>query len=94
MPEKGLQFFQLEGWGHAEHTLGTVEAAVRGEDVAVGIESEEVTEGLYGDDRAGDGFIFGNRLLDEALQSVPGTAAQIGEEFSIPGSGPGQAPRK
>jgi hypothetical protein len=35
------------------------------------------------DDRAGDGIIFGNRLLEKDLQGFPGAAAQIDKELSI-----------
>ena len=33
----------------------------------VRIESEKIAEGLHGDDDAGDGFVFGNRLLEKSL---------------------------
>ena len=35
------------------------------------------------DDCAGDGIIFGNRLLEKDLQRFPGAAAQIDKELSI-----------
>ena len=38
VPEDGLQLFQLQGWGDAEHAAVTIETAVRHQDVAVGIE--------------------------------------------------------
>ena len=41
----------------AEHTI-PIKAAICHEDVTVRIESEEVTEGLHGDDCAGNGFIL------------------------------------
>ena len=40
--------------GDAEHVAIAIETAVRDENVAVVIESEEVAEGLDGDDGAGD----------------------------------------
>ena len=49
--------------------------------MAVRIESEEVTEYLHSNDRAGDGFIFGNRLLKKGIQGIPGATTEIGEEF-------------
>ena len=57
VPEKGLQLFQLQGWGDAEHAAVTIETAVRHQDVAVGIEAEEIAEGLDSDDGAGNGII-------------------------------------
>jgi hypothetical protein len=49
----------------------------------VGIESEEVAEGLNGDDDAGNWIIFGNRLLHEDLQGFPGAATEIGKKLPI-----------
>jgi len=49
----------------------------------VGIESEEIAEGLDGDDGAGDGILLRNRLLDKYLQGFPGTPAQIIKKFPI-----------
>ena len=57
MPEDGLypeghkQLFQLQGWGDADTLKGTrhavpVKAAVRHQNVTVGIKSEEVAKGL------------------------------------------------
>ena len=51
--------------------------------MAVRIESEEIAEGLDGDDSAGDGIILRDRLLEKGLQGFPGAAAEIGKEFSI-----------
>jgi len=76
-------FFQLQGRGDAEHALVAVETAVRHENVGVRIESEEIAECLHGDDGAGDGIIFGNRLLEKDLQGFPGATAQIMQKLSI-----------
>jgi len=51
--------------------------------VGVGIESEKIAEGLHGDDGAGDGIIFWDRLLEEGLQGFPGAAAEIGQKPPI-----------
>ena len=51
--------------------------------MAVRIESEEATEHLHSDDRAGDGLLFRHGLLDEDFQGFPGTAAEIGKKFSV-----------
>jgi len=51
--------------------------------VAVGIQSEKIAEGLDSDDGAGDGIVFGNRILEKDLQGFPGTAAEIGQQLSI-----------
>ena len=54
----GLQLFQFKRRSNTKHAAVTVKASVRHEDVAVRIDSKEVTEGLHGDDGAGDGIIF------------------------------------
>lgn len=51
-------FFEFQGRCDSEHPLVTVETSVRQNDVAVKIESEEVTESLNSDHRAGDRFVF------------------------------------
>ena len=51
--------------------------------LTTGIEPQKIAEGLDGDDGAGDGIIFGNRLLEKDLQGFPGAAAQVGKDFSI-----------
>ena len=71
------------GRGDAEHALVAVEAAVRHEDVGVGIESEEIAEGLQGDDGAGDGVVLRDRLLEKDLQRFPGAAAEIGKKLPV-----------
>lgn len=73
VPEDGLQLFQLKRRGDAEHVPAAVETAIRHEDVAVGIESEKISESLDGDDGAGDRIFFGNRIPDKDLQGFPGT---------------------
>jgi len=83
VPEDGLQLFQLQERGDAEHALVAVETAVRHQNVGVRIVSQEIAEGLHGDDGAGDGIIFGNRLPEKDLQGFPGTAAQIGKKLPV-----------
>ncbi|HOM08192.1 MAG TPA: hypothetical protein PLW40_10975 [Syntrophales bacterium] len=83
MPEDGLQLFQLKRRGDAEHVPAAVETAIRHEDVAVGIESEKISESLDGDDGAGDRIFFGNRIPDKDLQGFPGTAAEIGKKLPV-----------
>jgi hypothetical protein len=51
--------------------------------VAVRIESKKITEGLHGDDSAGDGIIFRNRILEKNLQGFPGAAAETSKELPI-----------
>ena len=94
VPEDGLQLFQLQWRGDAEHAAITIETAVGHQDVAVGMESEKIAEGLDSDNGAGDGIVFGDRILDKNLQGFPGAAAEIGKKLPIPRSGRGQAPRK
>jgi len=83
VPEDRLQLFQLQGRGDTEHAIVSVKASIGDENVAVGIESEEIAEGLDGDDGAGDGILLRNRLLDKYLQGFPGTPAQISKKFPI-----------
>jgi len=83
VPEDGLQLLEFKGWRDAEHAAITIETAVRHEDVAVGIESEEIAEGLHGDDGAGDGIPFGNDLLHEDLYGFPCAAAEIGKKLPV-----------
>ncbi len=49
----------------------------------MGIETEEVAEGLDSDDGAGNGIVLVNRILEKNLQGFPGTAAQIGKKCPI-----------
>jgi hypothetical protein len=51
--------------------------------VAVGIESEEIAEGLDSDDGTGNGIICRNRILDKNLQAFPCTAAEVGKKLLI-----------
>jgi hypothetical protein len=79
--EDYLQLFQLQGRGDAEHAAVTIKTAVSHQDVAVRIvgtdfKSVPIAEGLDSDDGAGDGIVFGNRILKKYLQRVPGAAAQ------------------
>ena len=50
MPENRLQLFQVQRRNDPEHAL-PVEASVRHQDMAVGIESEEIAKGLDGNER-------------------------------------------
>ena len=83
MLEDGLQLFQFQRRGDAEHALVAIETAVRQKDMAVWIESEKIAEGLNGDHRAGDGNVFMNRILEKDLQGFPGRAAQIGKKLPV-----------
>ena len=51
--------------------------------MAVRIEAEEVSESLYGNDGAGNGFLLGRRFPEKYLQRFPGAPAQIGKELSV-----------
>ena len=82
MPEDRLQLFQVQRRSNPEHAP-PVEASVRYQDMAVGIESEEVAKGLDGDDGAGDGILFRHRLLKKELQRFPGAATQIGKKIPV-----------
>jgi hypothetical protein len=52
VPEDRLQLFQAQRRSDPEHAL-PVKASVRHQDMAVGIESEEIAKSLDGDDGAG-----------------------------------------
>jgi len=60
-----------------------IETAVRRQDVAAGVESEGSAERLHGDDCAGDGIVFRDRILEKNLQRFPGGAAQIGQQLPV-----------
>jgi len=64
VPEESLQLFQFQRRRDAKHSSVAVKAAIGYEDVAVRIESKEIAKRLHGDDSAGDGIIFRNRILD------------------------------
>ena len=83
VPEDGLQLFQLQGWCDAEYAAIAIKTAVRHQNVAVGIKSEKVAEGLDSDDGAGHGIVFRNRILDKDLQGFPGATAEIGKKLPI-----------
>src|SRR4030042_3565439 len=65
-----------------EHAL-PVEACVRYQDMAVGIESEKVAKSLDGNDGTGDGIPLRQRRLKEELQEFPGAATQIGKKIPV-----------
>jgi hypothetical protein len=52
VPEDGLQLFEFQRRRNTEHAFVSVKTAIRQEDVAVGIETESVAEGLDGDGRS------------------------------------------
>lgn len=82
MPENDLQLFQFQRWGYAEQAFA-VKAAVRDQNVAVGVETENIAEGLDGDDGAGERALFRNRILQEDFQGLLDTAVQIEQQMSI-----------
>ncbi len=82
VPEDHLQLFQVQRRSDPEHAP-PVEASVRYQDMAVGIESEEVAKGLDGNDGAGDGILLRHRLLKKELQGFPGAATQIGKKIPV-----------
>ncbi|MCJ7785742.1 MAG: hypothetical protein MUP41_17565 [Desulfobacterales bacterium] len=49
----------------------------------VWIESKNITEGLDGNDGAGDGISLWHRLLKKELQGFPGAATQIGKKLPV-----------
>jgi hypothetical protein len=83
VPENGLQLLEFQRRGDAEHSFVPVKAAIRQEDMAMGIKSEGVAEGLDCNDCARDGSLFRYGLLHENLQGFPGATAKGGKKFSI-----------
>ena len=83
VPENGFQLFDLQRRRDAEHAFVPIKAAVRHQNVAVGIESKKITKRLDGDHRAGDGLFFRHGLLHKHFQGFPGRAAEGGKQFSI-----------
>ena len=49
----------------------------------MGIESEKIAKRLHGDDGAGDGIVFRNRILEKNLQGFPCATAQIGKKLPV-----------
>ncbi len=82
LPQNRLHLFQVQRRSDPEHAL-PVKASVRHQDMAVGIEFEEVVKGLDGDGGAGEGIPLWHPLLKKELQGFPGAATQIGKK--IPG---------
>jgi hypothetical protein len=82
VPEDRLQLFQVQMRSDPEHAF-PVEASIRHQAMAVGIESQEVTKGLDGDDGAGDGILLRHRLPKKELQRFPGAATEIGKKVPI-----------
>ena len=74
VPEDGFQLFQFQRRRDPEHAV-PVKAAVRHQNVTVGIKSEEVAKALNSNDCAGDGVVLMDRLLEKDLQGFPGTTA-------------------
>src|SRR4030042_1427567 len=83
VPEDGLQLFQLQGRGDADHPAITIKTAVGHQDVGGWMKSEKIAKRLDSNDGAGDGVVFMNRLLEKNLQGFPGAAAQIGKKLPI-----------
>ncbi len=82
MPEYRLQFFQLQRRRHPEHA-SAVKTTIRDQNMTMGVEAQEVAEGLDGDDGAGERIIFRDDILYEDLQRLPGAAAQAMQETAI-----------
>jgi len=80
VPENRLQLFQVQMRSDPEHAL-PVEACVRYQDMAVGIESEEVAKSLDGNDGTGDGIPLRQRLLKKELQGFPGQRLRSERRF-------------
>ncbi len=73
--EERFQLFHVQRRSDPEHAP-PIEASVRYQNMAMGIEPQEIAKGLDGDDRAGDGIPLWDRRLKKDLQGFPGAAAQ------------------
>ena len=82
MPEELFQIFWDEPGCNSEHTL-SIKAAIRTENVTVGIESQKVPKALNGNNGSWNRILFRDNCLEKHLEGVPGTPAEFGEEFSI-----------
>ena len=51
--------------------------------MAVRVVSQEIPEGLYGINSAGDYLLLRDNGLEKHFQSIPGAAGESGEKFSI-----------
>jgi hypothetical protein len=83
MLEDGLQLFKLQRRRDTEHALVAIETPVRQKDMAVGIESEKIAEGLHGDGGSRQRRIFRYGLLHENLQGFPGASTESGKKLSV-----------
>lgn len=68
--------------GHLERSA-CVETAIGAEHVAMGVEVQEIAEGLDRYDCPGSSLLFWREAKEKYLQRIPGTVAQLGEKFSI-----------
>ena len=80
MPEDAFHLLQLDRRRNAEHASIAIEAAVRNKDVAMGIKSEKIAEGLNGDDGTGHRIVLRNSILINDFQRFPCTPAQVCQE--------------
>ena len=71
LPEQGLQVFGIGPVGHLELSL-FVEAAVRGNNMKMGIEVLKVSEGLDRHHTAGHGVIIRDGMFQILAQNLPG----------------------
>ena len=72
MAEDLLQLLCLKTRRNREHPV-SMEAAIRGENVKMGIVSKKITEGLYGNNGSRNSVVLGHRFLEKDLQRFPST---------------------
>jgi hypothetical protein len=77
-----FQSLRLQCLGHLERSA-SIETAIGAEHVAMGVEVQEIAEGLDRNDCPGSSLLFWREAKEKDLQGIPGTAAQLGEKFSI-----------
>jgi hypothetical protein len=82
VPKDLFQMFWVEPGCHPEHAF-PIEAAIGTEDMGMGIESQEITKGLYGDNGPRHGIVLRHSFLEKHLQCFPTASAQVGEQPAV-----------
>ena len=66
MLEDGLQILKFEGGCNPEHA-SPIETPISNQDMTVGIKSQEIPKGLYGNNSPWHGIVFRYRFLEKEL---------------------------
>ena len=82
MPEDLLQLLAQNDRSNPESACA-YEAAIRAQNVTVGVESQKIPKCLDGDYSAWHGVLPRYRTSQIHLESFPGAAAQLREQFAV-----------